>query len=107
MDVPVGSLPEMVLYTGFPTEAMPTSSTHQGSLRTLIQHLRAQLPFNMSHAELRLHMTEECRPDLIEETPHPEGLRCLCWANVLGVYILSFDIFQRIDGRARLPIVKF
>jgi hypothetical protein len=98
MDVPVGSLPEMVLCTGFPTEAMPMSSTHQGSLRTLIRHLRAQLPLSMSHAELRWRMTEECRPDLIEETPHPESLTRLCWANVLGVYILSFDIFQGIDG---------
>jgi hypothetical protein len=52
----------------------------------------------MSHAELRWCMTEECRPDLIEEMPHPESLRHLYWANVLGVYILSFDIFQRIDG---------
>jgi hypothetical protein len=25
----------------------------------------------------------------------------------LGVSILCFDIFQRIDGRAKLPIVKF
>jgi hypothetical protein len=98
MDVSAGSLPEMALCTGLPTEAMPMSSTHQGSLRMLIQHLRAQLPLSMIHAELRWRMTEECRPDLIEEMSHPESLRRLCWANVLGVYILSFDIFQRIDG---------
>jgi hypothetical protein len=64
----------------------------------LIRHLRAQLPLSMSHVELRWCMTEECRPDLIEEMPHPESLGRLCWENCLGVYILSFDIFQSIDG---------
>jgi hypothetical protein len=72
MDVPDESLPEMVLCTG----------SFQGSLRTLIQHLRAQLPPGASHAKLRWCMTEECRSDLIEETPHPESLIGLCWANV-------------------------
>ena len=74
MDVPDESLPEMVLYTGSFHGSHAESSTHQGSLRTLIQHLKAQLPSGVSHAELRWRMTEECRPDLIEETPHAEIL---------------------------------
>jgi hypothetical protein len=82
----------MVLCTGFPTEAMPMSSTHQGSLHTLIQHLRAQLPLNMSHAKLRWRMTEECRLDLIEQTPHPESLAHLCCVNV-SEYMYSVFVF--------------
>jgi hypothetical protein len=82
MDVLVGILPEMVLCTGSFHIIHADSLTHQGSLRMLIQHLRAQLPPGVIHAELRWRMTEECRPDLIEETPHPESLGGLYWENV-------------------------
>jgi hypothetical protein len=107
MGVPVKILPEMVFCTGSFHGSHTESSTRQGSLHMLIQHLRAQLPPGVSHAELRWCMKEKCRPDLIEETPRPESPVGLCWAKVLGVYVLSFDIFQAIDGRAKLPIVMF
>ena len=86
MDVSAESLPEKVLCTGSSHESHAESSTHQGSLHMLIHHLRDQLPPTVSHAELRWHMTEECRLDLIEETPHPESLVGLCWASVLSIY---------------------
>jgi hypothetical protein len=82
MDVPAGSLPEMAPCTDSFHKIHAESSTHQGSLHMLIQHLRAQLPPGMIHAELRWRMTEECRPNLIEEMPHLESLGGLCWANV-------------------------
>jgi hypothetical protein len=82
MDVPIESLPEMVLCTASFHGSHAKSLTHQGSLRMLIHHLRAQLLSGMSHVELRWRMTKECRPDLSEETPHPEILVGLCWANV-------------------------
>jgi hypothetical protein len=62
----------------------------------LIQHLRVQLPLSMSHAELRWHMTEEYRPDFIEETLHPESLRCLCWENVWEYMYLVLTFFQAL-----------
>jgi hypothetical protein len=76
------SLTEMVLCTISFHGSHAKSLTHQGSLRMLIHHLRAQLPPGASHAELRWHMTKECIPDLIEETPCPESPVGLCWANV-------------------------
>ena len=82
MDVSDESLPEMVLCIGSFHGSHAESLTYQGILHTLTQHLRAQLPPGMSHAELRWRMTEECRPDLIEETPHPKSLGGLCWENV-------------------------
>jgi hypothetical protein len=39
-------------------------------------------------------MTEEYRPDLIEETPHPESLRRLCWENVLEYMYLVLIFFK-------------
>jgi hypothetical protein len=92
MDVPAGSLPEVVLCTDFSYRSHAESLTHQGILHMLIQNLRAQLPPGMSHAELRLRMKEECRPDLIEEMPHPEILGCLCWA-IFSEYIYSVFLF--------------
>ena len=82
MDVLAESLPEKVPCTGSFHGSHAESSTRQESLHTLIQHLKAQLPPSTSHAELRWHMTGECKPDLIEETPHPERLVGLCWENV-------------------------
>jgi hypothetical protein len=94
----------MVLCTGSFHGSHAESSTHQGSLRTLIQHLRAQLPPGASHAELRWRMTEECRPDLIEETPHPESPVGLCWANVQGyIYlVLIFFKLSMVERSSRL-----
>jgi hypothetical protein len=82
MDYPAESLPEKVLCTSSSHESHAESSTRQGSLHMLIQHLKAQLPPSTSHAELRWHMIGECRSDLIEENPRPESPVGLCWENV-------------------------
>jgi hypothetical protein len=82
MDALAEGLPEKVLYTSSSHESHTESSTRQGSLHMLIQHLKAQLPPSASHAELRWRMIGECRSDLNEETPHPESPMGLCWANV-------------------------
>jgi len=94
MDFSAGSLPEMVPYIDSIHRSYAESSTHQGSLHMLIQHLRAQLPLSMSHAELIWCMMEEYRPDLIEEMPHSKSLRCLCWENVLEYMYLVRIFFE-------------
>jgi hypothetical protein len=94
MGVPTESLPEMVFCTGSFHGSHAKSSTRQGSLCTLIQHLRAQLPPGASHVELRWRMTEECRPDLIEETPRPKIPVSLYWENVWEYIYLVLILFK-------------
>ena len=108
MDVPAKILPKMVLCTGYFHEIHVDYSTRQGSLHTLIQYLRAQLPPGTIHAELRWRVMGECRSDLIEEMPYIEGPRMPLLGEKGGkVYVGIFSIFVGIDGRAELPIVKF
>jgi hypothetical protein len=68
--------------------------------------LRAGPPCK-SHAELRWRLTKEFRPDLTEETPHLESPETPLLGKRGRVYVGIFAIFVSIDGRAKLPIVKF
>jgi hypothetical protein len=70
---------EEVLCTDFFKEAMPKSSTRQRSLRTLAQHLMAQLPSPYrSHAQLRWRLTGIIRPNLLKGHHALDGWTCLC-----------------------------
>ena len=100
----VSGLLEGVLCTIFSKEAMLNYLKRQRSLHTLAQHLMAQLPPGVSHAELRWRMTEECRPDVIEETLHPESPVGLCWAKVREyIYlVLIFFKLSMVERSSRL-----
>ena len=74
MEDPAGSLPETVLCAGFSQRSHAESSTNQKSLHMLTQHLMAQLPPCMSHAQLRWHLMKDIRLSLIEGTPCLGGL---------------------------------
>ena len=59
------------------------------------------------HAELRWRLMKNFRLSLTEGTPHLGGPNTPLLGEFGGVYVGIFAIFVSIDGRAKLPTVKF
>ena len=62
-------LPEEVLCIDFLKDAMPKTSTRQRSLRTLAQHLMAQLPSLQEPCVVKVALEKDISTSFTEGTP--------------------------------------
>ena len=77
-------------------------------MHTLTQHLLVQLLLPCKgHAKLRRCLMKDFHPKIDSRDATPWRASAPLLGKSAQVYVISFCIFEGIDGRAKLPIVKF